>query len=82
MMTRMKKNYDGNNLIRNKKTTTTRSFQYKTEIIGTTPNVNIMSDAKLFVHKNIWVIFGDLLMFILLIVKESLVISLPRFNEI
>ena len=49
----MKKNYDGNNLIRNKKTTTTRSFQYKTEIIGTTPNVNIMSDAKLFVHKNI-----------------------------
>ena len=81
-MTRMKKNDYGNYMIRKKKTATTRYFQYKTELIGSTPNVHSMSDAKLFVHKNIRVIFRDLLMFILLIAKNSLIISLPRFNKI
>ena len=39
----------GNHEINNKKTTTSKSFEYKTKIIGSTPNNNSKTDAEVAV---------------------------------
>ena len=43
-------NDNANNMINNNKTITSNSFEYKTKLIGSTPNSNSRLDAELVLH--------------------------------
>ena len=58
-----------NNRINNNKTITSKSFEYKTKLIGNTSDDNNILDGEVVALLKLWVIFGDLLIYHWLIVK-------------